>query len=122
MDKLPSKNHEKLLLRISNAPGGKIALSALGNEDRDRFSVLQNQDLVRLCDPYDPPNDPRSSVVFVGPFYRSAMLSTAGKDYLSDLKEERRDSWKRFGRDILMMILGALVTLLLTLLFNQLSV
>ena len=112
MDKLPSRNHEKLLLRISHAAGGKIVLSDLSEDDRNRFSDLQDRNLVQFCDAEFPPNDPSSSVIFIGPVFRSAMLSTAGKDYLSELQDERRENLKRFGRDILMMILGALITFL----------
>lgn len=122
MDKLPSKNIEKLLIRIQRSENGKLFLSSLSDDDRDRLRILSDRGLIRGCDSYFPENDPNSSVVFVGPLSRSITLTTAGTDYLSDLSEERKARLLRFGRDVLMLILGAIVTLVVTFFFNKLTV
>lgn len=121
MDKLPSKNIEKLLIRIQRSENGKLSLSSLSDDDLDRLRILSDRGLIRGCDSYFPENDPNSSVIFIGPLSRSVTLTTAGTDYLSELSEERKTLWLRFGRDLLMLILGALITLVGTFLFNKLT-
>lgn len=121
MDKLPSKNVEKLLYRVRDAKGGKLDVSSLSGPDRDRLDILDKRGLLQWCDAYYPRNDPDSAVFFVGPRYKSVTLSTSGVDYLADLAEERKSRWLRFGRDLLMLVIGAAVTLIATFLFNQLT-
>lgn len=121
MDRLPSKQVEKLLYRIRDAKGGKVSIESLSKPDRDRLKILDKYKFVEGCDPYYSTNEPGSHVIFVGHFYNSVKISTAGMDYLSDLAEERRSGMLRFGRDVLMLIIGAVVTLAVTFLFNQLT-
>ena len=121
MEKLPSKNVEKLLRRIHAAKDGKLPLSSLSDADRDRLRILDDRGLIEYCDPYHPPVDPDSPVIFAGPFCRSVKLSTAGMDYLSDLSNNRRSRLFHFGHDVLMLIIGAAITLIVTFLFNQLA-
>lgn len=121
MDKLPSKNVEKLLCRIRDAKGGKLDVSSLSEPDRDRLHILDKRGLLQWCDAYYPRNDPDSAVYIVGPRYKSVTLSTSGVDYLADLADERKARWLRLGRDVLMMVIGAAVTLVATFLFNQLT-
>ena len=121
MDRLPSRQVEKLLYRIRDAKGGKVSVSDLSMPDRERLAILSSRGLVVGCDHYFPHNDPGSSVYFVGPFANSVSISTAGMDYLSDLADERRTRWFRFGRDILMLVIGAIITLVVTFFFNKLT-
>lgn len=121
MEKLPSKNAEKLLLRIRDAEEGKLPLSSLSEADLDRLGILSERSLIVNCDFYFPENDPDSSVYIVGPLSKSVRLSTAGMDYLSELAHERKSAWMRFGRDVLMLLIGAVVTLVATFVFNKLS-
>ena len=122
MDKLPSKNTEKLLIRIQLSENGKLPLSSLSDDDRDRLRILSDRGLIRGCDSYFPESDPNSSVVFIGHLSRSVTLTTAGTDYLSELSEDRKTRWLRFWRDVLMLILGAIITLVCTFIFNKLAV
>ena len=121
MDKLPSKNTERLLLRIQNARDSRLPLSSFSDADHDRLKILQERGFVQGCDSYSPHNDPDSPVYVIGPLFRSVTLTTSGADYLSELSEERKARWLRFGRDILMMIIGAVVTLAVTFAFNKLT-
>lgn len=121
MEKLPSKNCEILLFRIRNSEDGKLPISSLSATDRDRLQILKDHELICGCDPYFPQNDPNSAVFLVGPLYNSVTLTTAGEDYLSELSAEKKAAIKRFSRDVLMLIIGAIITLAATFFFNKLT-
>ncbi len=121
MEKLPSVSCERLLTRIRAAENGKIPIDSLDADDWERFKILKERNFVQGCDPAFFKNDPDSLVQIIGPNYQSICITTLGKDYLSELSEERKSGWLRFGRDVVMLIVGAIVTVIITFLFNQLS-
>lgn len=109
MDKLPSRRHEELLARIRKAQDDGLSLEAFSEEDRERLTVLYDRDLIEVSAYMEVPSDPNGLTRFAPGFPAAVRVSADGSDYLFELAQERKRRLLAFVREIVMLLLAALI-------------